>query len=408
MLFAPFFAAYFLLRADNQPWPPEGVELDVLRAFGASPLVLVASSFTIVGIRPGRRAARRGARMRLWLLVTIGLGALFLANQLLEYADARLRRRRPPVREHLLAAHRAPRRPRHRRARAMALLFVRAVRSRRARRGLVGRRGVAVLAPRRRDLGVRVLDDLAHPVKVLPGSAGGRRGDRRVGVVRRRRRRVGRAQPANRSWRGAVPRAVRSCHGADGTGVEDRGPTLTDEGRAAVDFVLRTGPHADAGAGHGGRGAARPATPRTEIVALVDYAGAFGDGPDIPTSTSDAGDLAAAASCTSSTARRATWRPGSGAAIGGGREAPDLMESTPTEIGEAILVGPGAMPVFGTFSDQDIDDVAAYIRHLQGARRRRRRLRRRRPGRRGPRRLAARAAAAHRPDPLDRHAPRGP
>src|SRR5690349_25158642 len=27
MLFAPFFAAYFLLRADNQPWPPEGVEL---------------------------------------------------------------------------------------------------------------------------------------------------------------------------------------------------------------------------------------------------------------------------------------------------------------------------------------------------------------------------------------------
>ena len=100
---------------------------------------------------------------------------------------------------------------------------------------------------------------------------------------------------------------------------------------------------------------------------------------------------------------------GSGAAIGGGRDAPDLMESTPTEIGEAIRIGPGAMPVFGTFSDA-------------GHRRRRRlhprpageqhdgagRLRRRRSGRRGPRRVAARAAAADRPDPLDRHAPRGP
>ena len=29
MLFAPFFAAYFLLRANNAPWPPADVELDV-------------------------------------------------------------------------------------------------------------------------------------------------------------------------------------------------------------------------------------------------------------------------------------------------------------------------------------------------------------------------------------------
>jgi cytochrome c oxidase subunit 3 len=64
MLFAPFFAAYFLLRADNQPWPPDGVDLDVHRA----------------GERPG------GARaMRNWLLVTIVLGAVFVTNQLLEY-----------------------------------------------------------------------------------------------------------------------------------------------------------------------------------------------------------------------------------------------------------------------------------------------------------------------------------
>ena len=53
MLFAPFFAAYFLLRANNQPWVPEGVELDVPRAFVFT-LVLVASSFTLTRVGPGR------------------------------------------------------------------------------------------------------------------------------------------------------------------------------------------------------------------------------------------------------------------------------------------------------------------------------------------------------------------
>ena len=115
MLFAPFFAAYFLLRANNQPWPPEGVELDVPRALAAT-LVLVASSFTLAASdRAGERDGGERA-MRRWLLVTIALGAMFLANQSAEYANARLRRRRRPVRLDLLAAHRPPRRPRHGRA----------------------------------------------------------------------------------------------------------------------------------------------------------------------------------------------------------------------------------------------------------------------------------------------------
>jgi cytochrome c oxidase subunit 3 len=84
MLFAAFFAAYFLLRADNRPWPPPGVDLDVPRAALAT-LALLSSSFTLVasdraGVRPGG-----GAAMRRWLLVTIGLGLAFLVNQVLEY-----------------------------------------------------------------------------------------------------------------------------------------------------------------------------------------------------------------------------------------------------------------------------------------------------------------------------------
>jgi cytochrome c oxidase subunit 3 len=84
MLFAPFFAAYFLLRSTNQPWPPDGVELDVLRAALAT-IVLVASSFTLVVADHAHRRDDR-AGMQRWLLVTIALGGLFIANQFAEYA----------------------------------------------------------------------------------------------------------------------------------------------------------------------------------------------------------------------------------------------------------------------------------------------------------------------------------
>lgn len=89
MLFAPFFAAYFLLRSTNSPWPPEGAELDVARAAAAT-VVLVASSFTLVA---GDRAHARGdgAAMRRWVMVTAGLGAVFLVNQFAEYATLAFR-----------------------------------------------------------------------------------------------------------------------------------------------------------------------------------------------------------------------------------------------------------------------------------------------------------------------------
>lgn len=84
MLFAPFFAAYFLLRSTSDAWPPEGAELDMLRAAAAT-LVLVASSFTLIA---GDRAEARGdgRTMRRWLIATIALGLVFLINQFAEYA----------------------------------------------------------------------------------------------------------------------------------------------------------------------------------------------------------------------------------------------------------------------------------------------------------------------------------
>jgi ubiquinol-cytochrome c reductase cytochrome c subunit len=155
-----------------------------------------------------------------------------------------------------------------------------------------------------------------------------------------------------------------SCHGVDGKGIEDRGPALTNEGAAAADFVLRTGrmpmahPHMEAT-----RGPTRFS--EAEIRALVEHVASFGDGPPIPDVDISRGDLARGAHLFQLNCAACHVASGAGAAIGGGRKAPDLMQATPTEVGEAIRVGPGAMPVFGTFSDQDIDDVAAYVDHLQ-------------------------------------------
>lgn len=89
MLFAPFFAAYFLLRSTNSPWPAAGAELDTPRAAAAT-VVLVASSFVLIA---GDRAFDRGDRRmtRRALLFTMALGIIFIVNQLAEYATLSFR-----------------------------------------------------------------------------------------------------------------------------------------------------------------------------------------------------------------------------------------------------------------------------------------------------------------------------
>ena len=112
-----------------------------------------------------------------------------------------------------------------------------------------------------------------------------------------------------------------SCHGTDGTGIPNRGPTLLDEGPAAVDFALRTGrmPLADP------RAQAKREPTRyseTEIRALVAYAGAFGNGPAIPNVDVVAGNLADGARLFQLNCAACHVASGAGAAIGGGRNAP--------------------------------------------------------------------------------------
>ena len=174
-----------------------------------------------------------------------------------------------------------------------------------------------------------------------------------------------------------------TCHGADGAGVTDRGPSLLHEGRASADFALRTGrmPLADSNV-QPSRGPVR--FDDTEIRALVDYVGEIGDGPDIPVIDPDSGSLADGARLFRLNCAACHVASGAGAAIGTGGIAPSLMDSTPTQVGEAVLIGPGAMPVFGAITGHDLGDAGGLRHGSPGGEHHGGDIaRRRRPGRRG-------------------------
>jgi cytochrome c oxidase subunit 3 len=83
MFFGGLFAAYFTLRAEAPRWPPPGIELETALS-AIFTVVLIASSGTMqLGVSATERGDRRGAQ--LWVIVTLVLGTLFLANQIREF-----------------------------------------------------------------------------------------------------------------------------------------------------------------------------------------------------------------------------------------------------------------------------------------------------------------------------------
>ena len=155
-----------------------------------------------------------------------------------------------------------------------------------------------------------------------------------------------------------------SCHGAGGAGTED-GPDLRQAGAAGADFYLRTG-RMPLSSSNDQAVRKEPAFTPGEIEQIVAYVATLGEGPPLPDV------LAATASLQDGAALYvANCAPCHGAAANGGAAgrdaiAPALHRATPVEIAEAIVVGPGQMPVFG-FSQEDRDAVVAYVDHLDEA-----------------------------------------
>jgi ubiquinol-cytochrome c reductase cytochrome c subunit len=154
------------------------------------------------------------------------------------------------------------------------------------------------------------------------------------------------------------------CHGPSGEGTS-RGVPLTDSGAAAAHYYLSTGrmPIDDPGA-EVERGA--PAYSDAAIAALVDHVAGFGDGPPIPDVSAD-GDVALGGSLYRLHCAQCHGASGVGIALTAGVTAPSIHSSTPTQVAEALVVGPGAMPTFRptVLSETEAAGVVRYVQEIR-------------------------------------------
>jgi ubiquinol-cytochrome c reductase cytochrome c subunit len=155
-----------------------------------------------------------------------------------------------------------------------------------------------------------------------------------------------------------------ACHGLYAQGTADA-PSLIGVGAAAVNFQVTTGrmPAAELGAENIQK---PPRLNATETAAIAAYIQSLGGGPTVPSAAqvSTAGAniglgqqlfVADCAACHNFV--------GAGGALTNGKFAPALTASTKTQIYEAMLTGPEAMPVFNdlTITPQEKRDIIAYV-----------------------------------------------
>ena len=159
-----------------------------------------------------------------------------------------------------------------------------------------------------------------------------------------------------------------SCHGVDASGT-DQAPSLVGVGAAAVDFQMSTGrmPAKDIGP----QVPEKPVTFTTQqIHAIADYIASLGGGPTIPSAAqvSPAGaSTALGQSLFITDCAQCHNFDGAGGALTNGKYAPALNRATPTQIYEAMLTGPEAMPVFSdtTITPAQKRDIIDYITRLR-------------------------------------------
>jgi ubiquinol-cytochrome c reductase cytochrome c subunit len=156
-----------------------------------------------------------------------------------------------------------------------------------------------------------------------------------------------------------------SCHGFDARGVPGVGPSLVGVGAQAADFYLSTGrmPLKE----KTGREPVRsdPAYPPDQIRALVAYVGSLG-GPGIPAVHPERGSLQEGLRAYTTYCAGCHQIVGQGGVVTGAIP-PTLEDATPTQIAEAVRVGPYVMPPFDerTIDGRTLDSIIRYIQLTQ-------------------------------------------
>lgn len=155
-----------------------------------------------------------------------------------------------------------------------------------------------------------------------------------------------------------------SCHGLDARGIEGQGPNLHGAGALSADFYLSTGrmPLSDPGQ-EPQRG--QPAYPPSEIKALDAYIGSLG-GPGIPTVDTSAGSLSDGLKLFTENCGGCHQVVARGGVVTGAF-APSLTKASPTEVAQAIRIGPYLMPAFPRqrLSDHDVNSIARYVEYAK-------------------------------------------
>ena len=155
-----------------------------------------------------------------------------------------------------------------------------------------------------------------------------------------------------------------TCHGleAQGTSVA---PGLIGVGAAAVDFQVSTGrmPLREPGPEAPRK---PPQLNRAQTIAVAQYIQSLGGGPPIPTAeqvSTLGANLALGQELFTANCEQCHNFDGAGGALTFGKYAPALTASTPTQIYEAMLTGPEAMPVFNdtTLTPQNKRDIIAFV-----------------------------------------------
>jgi ubiquinol-cytochrome c reductase cytochrome c subunit len=155
-----------------------------------------------------------------------------------------------------------------------------------------------------------------------------------------------------------------TCHGRNGGGVppdgDHSGPPLRGVGAQAADFYLSTGYMP---LGRADEEPVRKDSPYTgeEIRALVDYIGSFG-GPPIPEPHPERGRVSQGLRLFAENCAGCHQIAAQGGLVVGGT-APELDSSTPTQIAEAVRIGPYLMPRFTKeqLDDRELDSIIRYV-----------------------------------------------
>ncbi|MGO1167957.1 MAG: cytochrome bc1 complex diheme cytochrome c subunit [Janibacter sp.] len=157
-----------------------------------------------------------------------------------------------------------------------------------------------------------------------------------------------------------------NCHGANGLGIKDTGPSLAGVGAASVDFQMGTGRMPMAAPDVQAPDNSQEKFTDEEIADIGAYVATLGAGPAVPDekyTDGSKGDPGKGGQIFRVNCAMCHNSAGTGGALTRGKEAPPVTGVSGKHIYEAMETGPQSMPVFNdaNLDPEDKRDVIAYI-----------------------------------------------